>query len=62
MARTAGACSRRYALYKGDEFVALGTAAEIAAQIGVKPDTVRWWSYPSAQKRNRGNARIAIRL
>ena len=62
MARKKGSCTNKYAIYKGDEFVAVGTASEIAEQLGIKPDTVRWWSYPSAQKRNRGNARTAIKL
>ena len=62
MARTKGSGKTRYAIYKGDDFLALGTADELAEQLGVKPDTVRWWSYPTAQARNKGNARTAIRL
>ena len=62
MARKKGSCSKRYAIYKGDELVGFGTAEELASQLGIKPDTVRWWSYPSAQKRSCGNARVAIKI
>lgn len=31
-----------YALYRGDEFVDVGTAKELGERQGVKPDTIRW--------------------
>ena len=49
----------QYAVYKGDEFVALGTAEELAKKLGCKPDTIRWYTYPSAKKRTRKNG-IAV--
>lgn len=43
---------KQYVLYKGDDIVAMGTAEEIAEELGIKPDTVKWYSYPSAQRGN----------
>ncbi len=43
--------SSQYALYRGDELVAIGTARELAEIMGVKPETVQWYTYPSAQRR-----------
>ena len=48
-----------YAVYKGDEFVAMGTAKELSKELGCKPDTIRWYTYPSAKKRTRRNG-IAV--
>lgn len=48
-----------YAVYKGDEFVAMGTAKELSKELGCKPDTIRWYTYPSAKKRTRKNG-IAV--
>lgn len=51
-----------YALYKGDEFIGVGTAEELAEMLGVKPSTVDWYSYPIAKQRNKGKCKIAIIL
>lgn len=32
---------KEYALYKGEELLAMGTVMEIAEQVGVKPCTIR---------------------
>ena len=42
-----------YAAYKGDEFLGMGTAEELGQKLGVKPDTIRWYTYPSARRRSR---------
>lgn len=34
---------KEYALYKGEELLAMGTVMEIAEQIGVKPSTVHYY-------------------
>ena len=47
-----------YALYKGDEFITTGTAFDIAKVRGVKVDEIKKYTYPSWQKRNKGNALI----
>ena len=31
-----------YGLYKGDEFIDVGTAEELAERRGIKPKTIRW--------------------
>ena len=38
---------RDYAVYRGDEFVTVGTQAEVARELGVKPDTIYFWSTPT---------------
>lgn len=53
---------REYAVYKGEEILAIGTAKEIAKQLKVKERTIYFWSMPSHQKRNKKNAKFAIRL
>lgn len=42
---------RVWALYKGDEFIALGTIAEISEQTGKKFDTLVWMTMPSYKNR-----------
>ena len=37
----------RYALYRGDEFITVGTIEEIAEYLGVKEASVRFWTMPS---------------
>ena len=41
----------RYALYHGDEFIAEGTAKELAAVEGVTPKTISFYSTPVYMKR-----------
>lgn len=41
---------RLYALYHGDEFVAIGTARELAELEGTSPESIRWASASSARK------------
>ena len=53
---------KEYAVYKGEEILAFGTAKEIAKQLNVKERTVYFWSIPSHRKRSKKNAKFAIRL
>lgn len=39
-----------YAVYKGDEFLCLGTARECAAYLGVKISTIRYLLSPAYSK------------
>ena len=39
-----------YGLYKGDTFIDVGTAKEIAERQGLKPKTIRWLAGSSRQK------------
>ncbi len=51
-----------YALYKGDEFIDLGTTKELAEKIGVNERSIRFYSSPTYKKRNPdGNCYIVIR-
>lgn len=49
-----------YELYKGDEFIDIGAADELAALIGVKPSTNRWYSTPAAARRNHAYCCVKI--
>ena len=42
---------KEYALYKGDDVIAVGTIQEIAAKTNVKPDTIRFYTSPAYEKR-----------
>lgn len=35
-----------FALYKGDKFIDIGTARELAALIGVVPHTIKFYASP----------------
>ena len=65
MDRIRGGGKTRYAVYIGDTFLVMGTAEQCVRQLGVKPDTVRWWASPVAQRRAEAAKRprrVAIRL
>ena len=51
-----------YALYKGDELLAIGTVREIADQIGVTEKTVFHYGTPTYKKRTSDNSRRLVRL
>lgn len=51
-----------YALYKGDELLAVGTVREIANQIGVTEKTVFHYGTPTYKKRTSKNGRRLVRL
>ena len=44
-----------YALYKGDEFINLGTPEELAKFIGVKRRTIFFYASEVYKKRNENN-------
>lgn len=47
-----------YAIYRGDEFITLGSAEFCAKQLGVKPETIRWLTSHANALRNVGGNRI----
>lgn len=52
-----------YALYHGDEFIAIGTAAELAMKQGVAPETIKFYATPAYAARDKGQNRfIAVRI
>lgn len=54
---------KEYALYKGENLLAIGTVKEIAASLGVAIETVKFYGMPSYKKRIKGqNARELIEL
>lgn len=50
-----------YALYKGDEFLDIGTKYELAEKFDVEPKTIAWYASPSYQKRT-ANGFVAERV
>lgn len=51
-----------YALYRGDEFIDVGSAAELAERHGIKPETIRWMSTPSYHKRGSAEKLMAYKI
>lgn len=53
-----------YALYKGDQFIDLGTKEHLAKLLNVTPKTIKFYASPSARKRikNYSNAMFCIRI
>lgn len=43
-----------YAVYKGDNFLQLGTVKELAEYFNVSEKTIRHWATPSYEKRRGG--------
>uniref|UniRef100_UPI0035A13ADB hypothetical protein n=1 Tax=Jeotgalibaca porci TaxID=1868793 RepID=UPI0035A13ADB len=54
---------KEYALYKGEDILAIGTLEEIAASLDVAVETVKFYGMPSYLKRIKGNkARELVEL
>lgn len=53
-----------YAVYKGDEFIDLGTRKELAEKLNLKPSTIKFLSTPIYRKRikDETNSLIAIKI
>ena len=62
MGRTKGRHISRYALWRGDECVGVGTAKELAEQLGVKVRTIWWYVSPSCKRRDKGKNIVAERI
>lgn len=54
--------SARYAVWKGDQCIAIGTAKELAKRFGVTVKTVRWWASPAAKRMDNGKSKVAERI
>ena len=54
--------AKEYALYKGEELLAMGTKREIAEQLGVSTSTVGYYGTPVYARRTSGNGRRLIEL
>lgn len=46
---------KEFALYKGDELLAIGTAEEIADKMHVSKQTILFYGYQSYRKRTKDN-------
>lgn len=55
---------KEYALYKGEECLAIGTIREIAEKMNVKKETIKFYVTPTYKKRIKGSKkrRELIRL
>lgn len=53
---------KEYALYKGDELLAMGTKREIAEQLGVSASTIGYYGTPVCARRTSENGRRLIEL
>ncbi|QPA60668.1 helix-turn-helix transcriptional regulator [Lysinibacillus sphaericus] len=51
-----------YALYKGDQMVAIGTVKEIAEERGVKPHTIRFYMSGAYQRRSKSEVNNRLQL
>lgn len=43
--------AKEYAVYKGDNLICIGTAKECAVEMGVQPETIKFYTTPTYQKR-----------
>lgn len=52
-----------YALYRGEKFLGIGTKKELAELLGVKVETISFYSTPAYKKRtNQDKARRLVRI
>jgi hypothetical protein len=54
-----------YAIYKGDEFIFMGTKKECAEHLGVKPEAIKFYSTPTYRKRSKSldnNRTVVIKV
>lgn len=59
-----GRKKQEYALYKGDEFIDLGTIPEIAKREGVKPKSIYYYNTPAYKKKFKddANRKVLIKI
>ena len=53
-----------FAVYKGDEFIDLGTRKELAEKLNIKPNSIKFYSTPIYRKRTKDkpNSLIVIKI
>ena len=51
-----------YALYRGDEFIMVGTVAEIAEKQHVKENTIKFYASPCHRRRTKRKGYILIKV
>ena len=50
-----------YALYEGDNFITMGTLAEISRETGITERMLKYYTFASTQRRN-PNARAVVKI
>ena len=55
-----GRPTKEYAIYKGDEFIAIGTIKELVKKTGYAESTLRYCTHPASKKRNNGNRLVVF--
>lgn len=58
----AGKSRAVYAIYRGDEFVDVGTAPELSERTGMSVSLLRWYSSPCWAKRSGGRGVIVVKV
>ncbi len=53
---------KEYAVYKGENILAIGTLKDCAEKLGVKENTIKWYGTPTYAKRTSENARRMVKL
>lgn len=53
-----------YALYKGDEFIDIGTLEELAKKLNVSTKTIRYYKTPAYKRKGKedANRKVLIRI
>ena len=54
--------AKEFALYKGEELLAMGTKREIAEQLGVSDSTVGYYGTPVYARRTSENGRRLVEI
>lgn len=54
--------AKEYALYKGEEILAMGTKRKIAEQLGVSASTVGYYGTPVYARRTSENGRRLVEI
>lgn len=54
--------AKEFALYKGEELLAMGTKREIAKQLGVSASTVGYYGTPVYARRTSENGRRLVEI
>ena len=55
-----GRPAKEYAIYKGDEFIAIGTIKELVKKTGYAESTLRFCTHPASMKRSKGNRLVVF--
>lgn len=53
---------KEYALYKGDEFLTIGTKKELAEYLKVKIETISFYASKVYLRRTNGNGYVVVKL